>query len=49
MLDETPPGSVPQPHAPRYALPVRRADETIRSYRERLAQATDELVRQQPE
>lgn len=49
MLDETPPGSVPQPDDPRFALPVRRADETIRSYRERLARATDELVRQQPE
>src|SRR5215475_7843057 len=48
MLDETPPGSVPQPDDPRFALPARRADETIRSYRERLARATDELVRQQP-
>jgi hypothetical protein len=46
MLDENPPGTVAQPDDPRFALPLRRADETIRSYRERLANATDELVKQ---
>jgi hypothetical protein len=48
MLDENPPGTVAQPDDPRFALPLRRADETIRSYRERLANATDELVKQTP-
>jgi len=48
MLDENPPGSIAQPDDPRFALPARRADETIRSYRERLAHATDELVKQAP-
>jgi hypothetical protein len=48
MLDENPPGTVAQPDDPRFALPLRRADETIRSYRERLANATDELVKQEP-
>jgi hypothetical protein len=48
MLDENPPGTLAQPDDPRFALPMRRADETIRSYRERLAHATDELVRDQP-
>ena len=48
MLDENPPGTVAQPDDPRFALPLRRADETIRSYRERLANATDELAGQQP-
>ncbi len=48
MMDESPPGHVAQPDDPRFALPVRRADETIRAYRERLAHATDELVKQQP-
>ena len=47
MLDENPPGTVAQPDDPRFALPLRRADETIRAYRERLAQATDDLVSQQ--
>jgi hypothetical protein len=46
MLDENPPGTVAQPDDPRFALPLRRGDETIRSYRERLANATDELVKQ---
>ena len=44
MLDENPPGTHPQPDDPRFALPIRRADETIRAYRERLARATDDLV-----
>ena len=48
MLDENPPGTLAQPDDPRFALPMRRADETIRAYRERLAQATDELAGQQP-
>ena len=48
MLDENPPGTVAQPDDPRFALPLRRADETIRAYRERLARATDELVKHQP-
>jgi hypothetical protein len=48
MLDETPPGSLPQPDDPRFALPLRRADETIRAYRERLARATDDLARHLP-
>ena len=48
MLDENPPGTVAQPDDPRFALPVRRADETIRAYRERLANATDDLVKLQP-
>jgi hypothetical protein len=48
MLDENPPGTAAQPDDPRFALPLRRADETIRSYRERLANATDELVKQTP-
>jgi hypothetical protein len=47
MLDENPPGTVSQPDDPRFALPLRRADETIRAYRERLARATDDLVSQQ--
>lgn len=48
MMDETPPGSRPQPDDPHFALPARRADETIRRYRERVARATDAVQRHEP-
>ena len=45
MMDEGPPGHTAQPDDPHFALPLRRADETIRAYRQRLAQATDDVLR----
>lgn len=37
-----------EPDDPHFALPARRADESLRSYRERLARATDEVLRHTP-
>jgi hypothetical protein len=48
MMDEGPPGRAAQPDDPHFALPLRLADETIRAYRQRLAQATDEVLRDKP-
>jgi hypothetical protein len=48
MMDEGPAGETPQPDDPQFALPLRRADETIRAYRQRLAQATDTVLRHEP-
>src|SRR5689334_5718376 len=39
MVDESPADSAGQPDDPRFALPRRHADETIRAYRERLSRA----------
>ena len=48
MVDESPADSVGEPDDPRFALPKRRADETIRAYRERLTRATNEVQRHTP-
>ena len=48
MMDEGPPGHAAQPDDAHFALPLRRADETIRAYRQRLAEATDEVLRHEP-
>lgn len=48
MMDESPANSVGEPDDPHFALPKRRADETVRAYRDRLARATDEVRRHTP-
>ena len=48
MVDEGPADSPTQPDDPHFALPRRRADETIRAYRQRLARATDEVCGHEP-
>lgn len=48
MVDESPANSVGEPDDPRFALPKRLADETIRAYRDRLARVTDEVRRHTP-
>lgn len=48
MVDESPADSAGQPDDPHFALPKRRADETIRAYRERLSRVTDEVRRHAP-
>lgn len=45
MVDEPPPGGAPQPDDPHFGLPLRHAHETIAAYLERLARATDEVLR----
>jgi hypothetical protein len=43
MMDEAPEGQVGQPDDPHFALPRRSDDETVGSYLERLARATDAI------
>jgi len=45
MMDEAPPGQEPQPDDPHFALPLRHARETVASYLERVARATDSVRR----
>lgn len=48
MVDEGPGGHTREPDDPHFALPVRRADESIPAYLDRLARAT-EVVRHHPD
>ena len=48
MVDEPPEGRPTQPDDPHFALPQRRADETVEQYLERLSRATDEVLRHPP-
>lgn len=43
MMDEAPEGQAGQPDDPHFALPRRSDDETVGSYLERLARATDAI------
>jgi hypothetical protein len=45
MMDEAPPGHESQPDDPHFALPLRHARETVATYLERLARATDTVRR----
>jgi hypothetical protein len=45
MVDEGPHGRTSRPDDPHFALPLRRAHETVAAYLERLARATDEVRR----
>ena len=45
MVDEPPRGQAAEPDDPHFALPLRKPDEPIRSYLERLARATDMVRR----
>ena len=48
MVDEPPEGQPTQPDDPHFALPLRRADESVERYLDRLAHATDEVLRHPP-
>jgi hypothetical protein len=48
MVDEGPEGSTTQPDDPHFALPLRRADESVDRYLDRLELAREEVLRQPP-
>lgn len=45
MVDEGPDGKTTQPDNASFALPLRRADESVSKYIERLERARDEVLR----
>ena len=48
MVDEAPEGQRPQPDDPHFALPRRRADESVGRYLERLEDARKEVLLHPP-
>ena len=48
MVDEGPDGRTTQPDNPLFALPRRSADESVEYYVDRLARATDDVLRHPP-
>ena len=48
MVDEGPDGRTTQPDDPHFALPLRRADESVGRYLDRLELAREEVLRQPP-
>ena len=48
MVDEGPDGRTTQPDDPHFALPLRRADESVDRYVNRLERAREEVLRQPP-
>lgn len=48
MVDEGPDGRTTQPDDPHFALPVRRADESVDRYVDRLERSTEEVLRHPP-
>jgi hypothetical protein len=48
MVDEGPDGRTTQPDDPHFALPLRRADESVGRYVDRLERAREEVLRHPP-
>jgi hypothetical protein len=48
MVDEGPDGRTTQPDDPHFALPVRRADESVDRYVDQLERATGDVLLQPP-
>ena len=48
MVDEGPAGNTTEPDDPHFALPRRNEDESVERYLNRLAVATDDVLRHQP-